>query len=575
MRKLKIFCIILIILISISVTNWAILLGDIDLDGEITINDLARLKLHLLGLLDIEENKIENIDIGREKLKIKDRKIVSASSGVEFKMKGMAVVNVFNGNNFNKEEDIITSFKLLKDEGFNTIRYQLPSTMFYDYDTDTWNEENIEKLKNMCQIAEETGIYVIVDMHTLKPSQVGFYDRTNHTYCMVSDKESEYTPGFIKIWTRLGKELVGYNSILAYELMNEPHAMWETSQEMALENYRKIIQGCIDGIRENDKDTIISFQRIFNYIDTSYNWTTPTVSCWPDIEGDNFLIDSYHSYDNMVFNADMVYSNIAYGATQEYGTWHAEEYANIENSNYNTYSITIKAGDTAELLSSSAIRLENGVGTIVTTDNYKVYRINEDGTETEIISFSSTDDINKQNVYKYADTLGKEKEVNGKKYDFDLIHFLKLGLEPNEQIRISVDIKFENYSENTRMRWEYTTYKILPNEKGQDLVRGYEKLENTIIEYDEISKRYNSPIYWGEFCIKNQYINQYGDYIAYIDAFVELAEKYNLNWMWHHMSEYPADNGYGAYSKGDLPYPENKRPEMWNYIFPKLLALTQ
>ncbi len=39
------------------------------------------------------------------------------------------------------------------------------------------------------------------------------------------------------------------------------------------------------------------------------------------------------------------------------------------------------------------------------------------------------------------------------------------------------------------------------------------------------------------------------------------------------MSEYPADNGYGAYSKGDLPYPENKRPEMWNYIFPKLLAL--
>ncbi len=474
------------------------------------------------------------------------------------------------------EEYIITSFKLLKEEGFNTIRYQVPSTMFYDYDTDTWNEENIENLKNMCQIAEEIGIYVIVDMHTLKPSQVGFYDRTNHTYCMVSDKESEYTPGFIKIWTRLGKELAGYNSILAYELMNEPHAMWETSQEMALENYRKIIQGCIDGIRENDKDTIISFQRIFNYIDTSYNWTTPTASFWPDIKGDNFLIDSYHSYDNMVFNADMVYSNIAYGATQEYGTWHAEEYTNIENSNYNTYSITIKAGDTAELLSSSAIRLENGVGTIVTTDNYKIYRINEDGTETEIISLSSTDDINKQNVYEYADTLGKEKEVReGKKYDFDLIHFLKIGLEPNEQIRISVDIKFGNYSENTQMRWEYTTYKIIPNENGQDLVRGYEKLENTFIEYDEISKKYNSPLYWGEFCVKNQYINQYGDYIEYIDAFAKFTEKYNLNWMWHRMSEYPAENGYGAYINGDLPYPENKRPTMWNYIFPKLLALTQ
>ncbi len=46
MRKLKSFC---IILISISVTNLAVFLGDIDLNGELTINDLAKLKLHLIG----------------------------------------------------------------------------------------------------------------------------------------------------------------------------------------------------------------------------------------------------------------------------------------------------------------------------------------------------------------------------------------------------------------------------------------------------------------------------------------------------------------------------------------------
>ena len=52
----------------------------------------------------------------------------------------------------------------------------------------------------------------------------------------------------------------------------------------------------------------------------------------------------------------------------------------------------------------------------------------------------------------------------------------------------------------------------------------------------------------------------------------ELTKKYNLNWIWHRMSEYPSDNGYGLYV-GTSPKPEekNKRKSMWDYIVPKLL----
>ncbi len=73
MRRLKSFCIILIILISISVTNFASLLGDIDLDGDITINDLAILKLHLIGKELIEGERLKTADLdGDGKITIND-----------------------------------------------------------------------------------------------------------------------------------------------------------------------------------------------------------------------------------------------------------------------------------------------------------------------------------------------------------------------------------------------------------------------------------------------------------------------------------------------------------------------
>lgn len=73
MKKIKSFCIILIILISISVTSFATLLGDTDLDGEITINDLAKLKLHLINMQTLEGENLKAGDLdGNNEVSIND-----------------------------------------------------------------------------------------------------------------------------------------------------------------------------------------------------------------------------------------------------------------------------------------------------------------------------------------------------------------------------------------------------------------------------------------------------------------------------------------------------------------------
>ena len=149
------------------------------------------------------------------------------------------------------------------------------------------------------------------------------------------------------------------------------------------------------------------------------------------------------------------------------------------------------------------------------------------------------------------------------------------GLLPHEKIRIEIDINIDTYSSSTTFGWEYGTIEVEPNEQGQSMVTGYEKLEDTFRKLDDISKGFGSPLYWGEFCVMDQYINDYTNYKEYTDAFVELTDKYNLNWIWHRMSEYPSDNGYGAYLGSEetdvVPYESNKRKSMWEYIIPKIL----
>ncbi len=139
----------------------------------------------------------------------------------------------------------------------------------------------------------------------------------------------------------------------------------------------------------------------------------------------------------------------------------------------------------------------------------------------------------------------------------------------------------EGVSEDTQMEIYYQFHNVETNKFGNSLVTGYEQLEDWIRLQDSYSATYGSPLYWGEFAITNPNINGYTNYKEYVEDFVKLGEKYNLNWIWFGMFSYiDTDNGYGAYLSGKIngewvygqnATEESKRQSMWEYILPTIL----
>ncbi len=586
--------------------------ADIDRNGNITIDDLARLKLHLLGLQDIEQ--ITSIDIGREKITIKNRKLISTESGKELKMKGIVNGAVDGISEACYAEETLNN---LVHDGFNTLRLNLSVAALYDFNTGEFKNDELEKLKKLCERAYETGIYIIIDLHTLQGFDIGFvsyyqkgeeenrwYDYPiDEKYCVIKEGGSEYANMIIEFWGKVAETLNGYKSVLAYELMNEPHIMWLTSQQRVLNEYERVLQGSIDAIREHDTDTIISIQPILNYINTNYEWTETTASVYPNIEDDKILLDSAHVYPDGVAlqRCGVVNMTLADGAkkVKEPDTYSneggdgASRYIICDYTKgvSKKYSITTTA-NSSKLLGWNAISVHDNTSTnaTLTADNFKIFKINDDGSETNIISLSSEDAEEKKNLFSYGNTLGKPISLNSdKSYLYEtlsggLFKDLSIGLLKGETIRIEIDIMLEGVSEDTQMEIYYQFHDVTPNKFEKSLITGYEQLEDLIRLKDSYSAMYGSPLFWGEFAITNPNINSYTNYKEYIEDFVKLGRKYNLNWLWFGLFSYidNSDNGFGAYVSGkvnnkyvngEYAREDSKRQSMWEYILPKLLEL--
>ncbi len=258
---------------------------------------------------------------------------------------------------------------------------------------------------------------------------------------------------------------------------------------------------------------------------------------------------------------------------------------------YKTYSVTTTA-DSSKSLGWNAISVYNNTSTnaTLTADNFKIFKINGDGSETKIISLSSEDPEGKKNLYGVS--LGEPvninsdgsyffKSISGPLYTGALFEDLSIGLLKGEKIRFEIDIKLEGVSEDTKMEIFYQFHDVTPNESGKSLVTGYDQLEDWICLQDSYSAKYGSPLYWGEFAVTAPHINSYTNYKDYIDDFVELGGKYHLNWIWFGMFSYiDTDNGYGAYLSGKIngewvngqnATEESKRQSMWEYILPTIL----
>lgn len=533
------------------------------------------------------------IDVGHEKLHIENRKILD-SDGNEFVMNGIAIAQVFGSTSFKPERYSLETFKYLKEAGFNSIRFQVTAELFYNYSTQEFKQSNLDTLKELMHNAEEAGIYIILDMHGVKDSNPNQFSNTaGSEYCFVNEAGSDLTEGFYRVWEKLAETVKDYKSLLAYELLNEPQVCYSTTQQAALDYYSNLLQTATNKIRAIDPDTIISFQPVHNYRKYSessfYPYASPEITKFPNVTGGNFLVDSKHEYNNLIYNRDYRVINMvqAQDVEVEAGKYHGYNSPGISKYPDLTSNMTVSqtiACDTeyscrVSWFALTAKDFNNGT---ITPKSIKIYQVDEDGTEHLAFEANSGDPQDKLDYFKISNIFTTKNiknpdpanNIHGSRLFEDEISNLHVGMENGKKVRIEFNLDLTGFDSNSSLEFEYTLTGIKPNKRGYSLVQAKDKLDDFFANLDEISAQYGSPLYFGEFCLISYYINDYSHDREYVDDFYDYAKKYHLNWIWHRMSEYPADNGYGAYINGITPSVENRRPNQWAYGIPKLLSLT-
>lgn len=529
------------------------------------------------------------INVGNEKLQVKNRKIVDSDNN-EFVMNGIAIAQVF-GLNFKTERYSLETFRLLREAGFNSIRFQLTSELFYNYTTKEWNQTNIDILKDLMKNAEDAGIYIIVDMHGVKNGDPNSFDDTEgKEYCFINEEGHPWTEEFYTVWEKIVTTVKDYKSLLAYELLNEPQACFKTEEQAVLDYYSNFLQTLVNKIRAIDKDTIISFQPIHNYRkynDTSYYpYASPVITKFPSVDGDNFLVDSKHEYNSQIYSQTYRVINMTEASEVEqeasqyhgYNTPGISKYTNLTDNMTISQEITCDDPENDCRTTWFVASFNNMNGGTVKANSIKIYQIDADGTSHVAFEAASDSDPVKLMFFKLqSGTVDLFKTINVSsnrgQYFADPISNLHVGIPKGGKIKIELNIDITGYTASSGIEFEYSLKRVKPNKRGYALVQAKDKLEDYFANLDEISAGYGSPLYFGEFCVIADYINDYSKDRDYTNDFYDLAKKYHLNWIWHRMSEYPADNGFGAYINGITPTVENRRPSQWAYDIPKLLSL--
>ncbi len=179
-----------------------------------------------------------------------------------------ALMEVYR-ENFLTERDL----KHIKSFRFNLLRLPLNYRMFED-------DANPKKLRpnafkwvdRALQLAEKEGMYVILDMHGVQGGQ-STYDHTGRSGQNKLWSVPENLDRLAWLWKEVAKRYKGRNSVIAYDVFNEPYGGTHEGQI-------KVMKRCYDAIRSEDPTTMILAH---GHTDTFTHYGRPEENGWKNV----------------------------------------------------------------------------------------------------------------------------------------------------------------------------------------------------------------------------------------------------------------------------------------------------
>lgn len=106
--------------------------------------------------------------------------------------------------------------------GFNSIRLPLNARLLLPEDATTFNEEAFQELDAALQLAQDAGLYVVLDMHAAPGGQSGKDIDDSPRYCPDLFTEPLHQERLVALWTEIARRYAENTNIAGYDLLNEP-----------------------------------------------------------------------------------------------------------------------------------------------------------------------------------------------------------------------------------------------------------------------------------------------------------------------------------------------------------------
>ncbi len=157
-------------------------------------------------------------------------------------------------NRYITEADI----RFIASTGANTIRLPFHYALLTDNDyLGCTTREGFARLDSAVAWCQRYGLYVVLDMHDCPGGQTGdnIDDSYGYPFLFLSEKAQAQ---FCSLWREIAGHYESCNTILGYEMMNEPIATYFTDDLDSLNSLLEpLYVRCIDSIRSVDKRHII------------------------------------------------------------------------------------------------------------------------------------------------------------------------------------------------------------------------------------------------------------------------------------------------------------------------------
>jgi hypothetical protein len=251
--------------------------------------------------------------------------------------------------NYVQEADIIA----MKEWGADHIRVPFNHKVFYDMDSETFNEREFERLDELLVWCKRHRVDVILDMHGAPGAQSDKEIADSDGTARLWTEYDKYMPVTIKIWKEIASRYKDETIIIGYDLLNEP----VTPDGYGADDVLRFHADLIPEIRSVDENHILFING--NYYSTTFDKLDLLAPVYDNI------VYSFHKYWNATDQGTINYlislreqtnTPLWLGETGENSnTWFYETKELMENNNIGWNWWTHKKfGTITSPLSSSA-----------------------------------------------------------------------------------------------------------------------------------------------------------------------------------------------------------------------------